>query len=157
MRVWAPAADAVALVSGGEERPLEREPGGWWRGPGLPPAPTTPSGWTARGRSPTPARPGSRRASTAPRARWTTGPFPGATTAGAASHLPSAVIYELHVGTFTPEGTFDAAIGRLDDLVELGITPVELMPVNAFPGGHGWGYDGVDLFAPHEPTAAPTG
>jgi maltooligosyltrehalose trehalohydrolase len=63
--------------------------------------------------------------------------------------LASAVIYELHVGTFTPTGTFDSAIERLPHLLELGITHVELMPVNTFPGKHGWGYDGVDLFAPH--------
>ena len=69
--------------------------------------------------------------------------------------LSSAVIYEMHVGTFTPEGTLDAAIGRLDHLVELGITHVELMPVAAFDGVHGWGYDGVDLFAVHEPYGGP--
>lgn len=60
-----------------------------------------------------------------------------------------AVIYELHVGTFTPQGTFTAAIGRLDDLVALGVTAIELMPVAQFPGARGWGYDGVLLFAPH--------
>jgi maltooligosyltrehalose trehalohydrolase len=64
-----------------------------------------------------------------------------------ASPLARAVIYEMHVGTFTSLGTFDAAIERLDYLVELGITHVELMPVAAFPGGQGWGYDGVALFA----------
>src|ERR1700728_1946334 len=57
--------------------------------------------------------------------------------------LSRAVIYELHVGTFTPGGTFDSAIERLDYLVDLGITHVELMPVNSFSGTHGWGYDGV--------------
>ena len=59
-----------------------------------------------------------------------------------------AVIYELHVGCLTPEGTFAAAIGRLDDLVALGITTIELMPVADFPGQRGWGYDGVLLYAP---------
>jgi maltooligosyltrehalose trehalohydrolase len=59
-----------------------------------------------------------------------------------------AVIYELHVGTFTPAGTFAAAIERLDDLVALGVSAIELMPVADFPGGRGWGYDGVLLFAP---------
>ncbi len=54
--------------------------------------------------------------------------------------LASALIYELHVGTFTQKGTFDSAIERLEYLVELGITHVELMPVAAFPGGQGWGY-----------------
>ncbi len=57
--------------------------------------------------------------------------------------LAGSVVYELHVGTFTPEGTLDAAIERLDHLVDLGVDLVELMPVNAFNGDHGWGYDGV--------------
>src|SRR3954452_13387383 len=69
--------------------------------------------------------------------------------------LSSAVIYELHVGTFTPEGTLDAAIAKLDYLLHLGITHVELMPVAAFDGQHGWGYDGVALFAVHEPYGGP--
>lgn len=59
-----------------------------------------------------------------------------------------AVLYELHVGTFTPEGTFLSAIDRLDDLVELGVTAIELMPVADFPGTRNWGYDGVLPFAP---------
>jgi maltooligosyltrehalose trehalohydrolase len=63
--------------------------------------------------------------------------------------LASAVIYELHLGTFTPAGTFISAIEKLDYLVALGVTHVELMPVVQFSGKHGWGYDGVDLFAPH--------
>lgn len=58
------------------------------------------------------------------------------------------VIYELHVGTFTPEGTYEAAIRQLPGLVDLGITCIELMPLADFPGRFGWGYDGVDLFAP---------
>jgi maltooligosyltrehalose trehalohydrolase len=57
------------------------------------------------------------------------------------------VIYELHLGTFTPGGTFDAAIERLDHLRDLGVTMVELMPVAAFPGRHGWGYDGTNRTA----------
>ncbi|MCW2926825.1 MAG: malto-oligosyltrehalose trehalohydrolase [Thermoleophilia bacterium] len=61
--------------------------------------------------------------------------------------LEEYVIYELHVGTFTPEGTFDAVIGRLDELAEDGITAIELLPVAQFPGGRNWGYDGVDLYA----------
>jgi hypothetical protein len=65
------------------------------------------------------------------------------------------VIYELHVGTFTPEGTLDAAIGRLDYLAGLGVTTVELMPLAAFPGHHGWGYDGIGLWAVHEPYGGP--
>jgi maltooligosyltrehalose trehalohydrolase len=69
--------------------------------------------------------------------------------------LSSAVIYELHIGTWTPEGTLDAAITKLDYLVGMGITHVELMPVAAFAGNYGWGYDGVALFAVHEPYGGP--
>jgi maltooligosyltrehalose trehalohydrolase len=72
-------------------------------------------------------------------------------------HLPSAVLYELHVGTFTPDGTLDGAVDRLHHLVELGVTAVSLMPVNAFPGRHGWGYDGVGLFAVQEAYGGPEG
>lgn len=71
--------------------------------------------------------------------------------------LASAIIYELHIGTFTPEGTFKAAITKLDHLVALGITHVEIMPVNEFSGDHNWGYDGVDLFAPHHACGGPDG
>ncbi|MFP5334804.1 MAG: malto-oligosyltrehalose trehalohydrolase [Actinomycetes bacterium] len=66
-----------------------------------------------------------------------------------------AVLYELHVGTFTAEGTLDAAVDRLDHLVTLGVDVVELMPVAAFPGRWGWGYDGVALYAVHEPYGGP--
>jgi len=72
-------------------------------------------------------------------------------------HLPGAVLYELHVGTFSPEGTFDGAIGRLDHLVDLGVDAVELLPVVEFPGRRGWGYDGVDLWAPHHAHGGPDG
>ena len=69
--------------------------------------------------------------------------------------LPGAVIYELHVGTFTEAGTLDSAIDRLDHLADLGVDLVEVMPVAAFPGRYGWGYDGVGLFAVHEPYGGP--
>jgi len=69
--------------------------------------------------------------------------------------LSEQVVYELHVGTFTEEGTFDAVRQRLPDLVELGITTIELMPIAAFAGEHGWGYDGVALFAPHAAYGTP--
>jgi maltooligosyltrehalose trehalohydrolase len=62
--------------------------------------------------------------------------------------LEDLIIYELHVGTFTPDGTFDGVADRLDYLADLGVTAIELMPVGDFPGGHNWGYDGVALFAP---------
>ena len=71
--------------------------------------------------------------------------------------LGDTVVYELHVGTFTPEGTFEAAIAHLRGLRELGVTTLELMPVAAFPGRHGWGYDGVYISAVHDPYGGPHG
>ena len=71
--------------------------------------------------------------------------------------LAAGVIYELHVGTFTRKGTFASAIERLAHLIDLGVTHVELMPVAEFSGARGWGYDGVDLFAPHHAYGGPDG
>jgi len=71
--------------------------------------------------------------------------------------LAGAVLYELHVGTFTPDGTFDGAVGQLPRLVDLGITAVELMPVNAFPGTRNWGYDGVFVSAVQQSYGGPEG
>jgi maltooligosyltrehalose trehalohydrolase len=67
------------------------------------------------------------------------------------------VLYELHVGTFSPEGTFEGVIPRLRDLRELGVTAVELMPVATYPGNRGWGYDGLYTFAPHPAYGGPHG
>jgi maltooligosyltrehalose trehalohydrolase len=66
-----------------------------------------------------------------------------------------AVVYELHIGTFSPEGTFAGVQARLDHLVELGVTVIELMPIADFPGKRGWGYDGVLLFAPESAYGTP--
>ncbi|SDP35283.1 maltooligosyl trehalose hydrolase [Nakamurella panacisegetis] len=71
--------------------------------------------------------------------------------------LAGGLIYELHIGTFTAEGTFDAAIGKLDHLVSLGVDFVELLPVNGFNGVHNWGYDGVLWYAVHEAYGGPAG
>jgi maltooligosyltrehalose trehalohydrolase len=71
---------------------------------------------------------------------WTDSAWPGL-------DYDDCIIYELHIGTFTPEGTLDAAITKLPYLKSVGITAIELMPVNAFPGRHNWGYDGVGLYA----------
>ncbi len=73
--------------------------------------------------------------------RWRVADWPGA-------RMPGQVIYELHIGTFTQEGTFDSAIERLDALRDVGVTLLEIMPAAEFPGRYNWGYDGVDLFAP---------
>ncbi len=160
--VWAPAAERVELVAGEERRPMEiiRHRGsGWW---GLD-APDLPAGTDyAFSLNDGPALPD-------PRSRWQPhgvhGPSRVVERGGVVRsdggwrgfHLPSAVLYELHVGTFTPGGTLDSAIERLDHLVELGVTAVSLMPVNGFSGRHGWGYDGVALYAVHEPYGGPAG
>jgi len=71
--------------------------------------------------------------------------------------LEELVLYELHVGTFSPEGTFDGVLPRLAGLRELGVTAIELMPVATFPGNRGWGYDGLYPFAPHPAYGGPHG
>ncbi len=81
---------------------------------------------------------------------WTDAGWPGIA-------LPDFVIYEIHVGTFTPEGTFDAAAARLPALAAMGVTAVELMPVASFPGRRNWGYDGVQLYAPQSSYGGPDG
>jgi len=156
LRVWAPLARTVEGVVGDRRVPLEQLDGGWWRsaelfGPGVD------YGFSLDGAAALPS----------PRSRWQPlgidGPSqivdPGAFewTDGAfrAPPLASGVIYELHIGTFTDEGTFSTAIGRLDHLVTLGVTHVELMPVAEFSGDRGWGYDGVDLYAPHHAYGGP--
>jgi maltooligosyltrehalose trehalohydrolase len=81
--------------------------------------------------------------------------FPWTDASFQAPPLASAVVYEFHVGTFAPEGTLDAAIRKLGYLSNLGVTHVELMPIASFAGRNGWGYDGVSLFAVHEPYGGP--
>ena len=80
--------------------------------------------------------------------RWTDQAWTGRQLAG-------SVIYEMHVGTFSAGGTLTSAIENLDELVELGVDMVEVMPLNAFNGEYGWGYDGVAWFAVHEPYGGP--
>lgn len=82
------------------------------------------------------------------RYRWQNGNWAG-------RRWEEAVIYELHIGTFTPQGTFRAASAKLPYLAELGITIIEVMPVSQFGGTHGWGYDGVLLYAPHSSYGSP--
>ena len=71
--------------------------------------------------------------------------------------LESSIIYELHIGTYTPEGSFDALIPHLPELVALGVTTIELMPIAQFPGGRNWGYDGAYVFAPQNTYGGPQG
>ncbi|MGW0826035.1 malto-oligosyltrehalose trehalohydrolase [Streptomyces sp. NPDC002845] len=155
--VWAPQADRVTLHCAGTTRALEHDPErtGWWTGEAE--AEDGTRYGFALGDGPVLPDPRSRRQPDGPdglsavvdheryawRAPW----------AGRA--LPGAVLYELHVGTYTREGTLDAAAERLGHLVELGVTHVELMPLCPFPGRHGWGYEGVSLWAVHEPYGGP--
>ncbi|MBV2354257.1 malto-oligosyltrehalose trehalohydrolase [Streptomyces sp. J2-1] len=155
--VWAPQADRVTLHCDGAEQPLGRDPerAGWWSGEAAA-GDGTRYGFALDG-GPVLPDPRSRRQPDGPdglsavvehgtytwRADW------------AGRGLPGAVLYELHVGTYTGEGTLDAAAGRLEHLVELGVTHVELMPLCPFPGTHGWGYEGVSLWAVHEPYGGP--
>jgi maltooligosyltrehalose trehalohydrolase len=76
---------------------------------------------------------------------------------GQGLRLEDLVVYELHVGTFSREGTFDGVIPRLAELRDLGVTAIELMPVATFPGDRGWGYDGVYVYAPHPAYGGPEG
>jgi maltooligosyltrehalose trehalohydrolase len=152
-RVWAPRRKTVEVV-GSEASfsaaPLEREPGGYHSG--LVPQAANGSLYRFRldgGDSfPDPA---SRFQPEGPHGwsqvvdpalfRWTDKTWPGI-------RLEGQVIYEMHIGTFTREGTFDAARRELPELAHAGISVIEIMPIADFPGRFGWGYDGVGLFAP---------
>ncbi|MBA3586389.1 MAG: malto-oligosyltrehalose trehalohydrolase [Chloroflexi bacterium] len=156
--VWAPFPARVELATSPDRHPMTRDDGGWWTAD-LELTPGTDYGYSLDGAAPlpdprSPSQPNGVRALSRmvdhSAFKWTDRAF-------AARRLADAVIYELHVGTFTPAGTFDAAIDRLADLVELGITHLELMPVAEFSGDRGWGYDGVDLFAPHHAYGGPDG
>lgn len=159
-RLWAPAARDVEVRLGADGAtgvPMEQAGGGWWE------ATTDPLdgryAFALDGGSPVPD-PRSRRQPDGVHAAsalvdtsafaWTDGGWRGVPLEGAA-------VYELHVGTFTPERTFDGVVEHLDHLVDLGVSVVELMPVAPFPGRHGWGYDGVSLYAVHEPYGGPAG
>jgi maltooligosyltrehalose trehalohydrolase len=157
--VWAPKPERVRVNVDGAEFSMTRDPGGWWRAtvdapagarygylldddPTLLPDPRSP-------RQPDGVHEPSQLWEPAPQA-WAEDGWTGRSAQG-------AVIYELHIGTFTPAGTFDSAIEKLDYLVGLGVDFVEVMPVNAFSGTHGWGYDGVLWYAVHEPYGGPDG
>jgi maltooligosyltrehalose trehalohydrolase len=148
----------VVLQRGDQSTPMEQAGGGWWAlsDPcpagmdyaysldGSPPLPDPRSPW-----QPTSVHGASRTVDHAAFV-WSDDGWQPPT-------LAEAIIYELHVGTFTEAGTFASAVEKLDHLVSLGVTHVELMPVNEFSGDRGWGYDGVDLFAPHHAYGGPEG
>lgn len=168
--MWAPAAERVTLnASAGDARlalAMATTGGGWWRVPHGFDHPLLDLSATGRPVDYTfavdggPARPdprsvrlpagvhGPSRLHAVDETIWTDQGWRGRPVNG-------AVLYELHVGTFTEAGTLDAAVARLDHLVELGVDFVELMPLNAFNGSHNWGYDGVGWYAVHEAYGGP--
>jgi maltooligosyltrehalose trehalohydrolase len=161
-RVWAPRPRRVELVVApdlGRRLPMVRAGGGWWRArvPGAGPGTAYAFVLDDEGPFPDPRSPwqpdgvhGPSRVVDHAAFAWTDEGFRPAP-------LAASVLYELHVGTFTQAGTFAGAIERLPELAELGVTHIELMPVVEFPGERGWGYDGVDLFAPHHAYGGPDG
>ncbi len=153
-RVWAPGRQQVDLVLDGASMAMTAE-GDWWVAVGTgsdygysvdggPVRPDPRSAWQPDGVH------GLSRVLDHSSFAWTDRHWRGVPLAG-------AILYELHIGTFTDVGTFDSAIERLDHLVDLGITAVELLPCNAFDGRWGWGYDGVAWFAVYEPYGGPDG
>ncbi len=161
--VWAPdhrSVDVEVAVEGSWRRhPLRGPSGGWWHGEVVEAGPGTRYGFSVDGG---PRRPD-------PRARWQPEGIDGPSSVvddGAfawndggwhGARLGSAVVYELHVGTFSPAGTFAGVIEHLDHLVDLGVTAIEVLPVAEFSGERGWGYDGVLLWAPHHAYGGPDG
>jgi maltooligosyltrehalose trehalohydrolase len=163
-RVWAPRPGRVELVIGERRVPMTPAGGGWWRvtdeaaGAGTdyafsldggPPRPDPRSAFQPHGVD------GASRVVDHASGSWQHGGWTDQGWRGVP--LPGAVLYECHVGTFSAEGTFDGAIGHLGHLAGLGVDAVELMPVAEFSGDRGWGYDGVDLFAPHHAYGGPDG
>ena len=158
LRVWAPNATAAEVVTSAGRVPMRSEDRGWFsvEAPpeaadgyqfsldGGPPRPDPRSPWQPDGIDRV-SRPLDDGAFT-----WTDATWHGV-------HLPSSTVYELHVGTFSEAGTFDGVIDHLDHLVELGVDIVELLPVAEFPGRRGWGYDGVQPYAPHHAYGGPAG
>src|ERR1022692_2890476 len=166
VRVWAPLADRVRVQITDSEPPgqtfvtdLSAASDGWWRADVPAAMPGRDYGFLLGDDEQLLPDPRSRRqpggvhhASRfyADDYRWSDAEWHG-------HELPQSVIYELHVGTFTTEGTFDAAAEKLAHLVALGVTHVELLPVNDFNGEWNWGYDGVLWYAVHEAYGGPDG
>ena len=156
--VWAPNPQRVELVVGEDRHPMRRDDGGWWRA-SVELEPGTDYAFSLDGGEPRPdpRSPWQPHGIHAPSRTVDHDAFAWTDAGWSAPPLADAVIYELHVGTFTPAGTFEGVIDRLDDLAELGVTHLELLPVVEFGGERGWGYDGVDLFAPHHAYGGPEG
>ncbi|HKK54683.1 malto-oligosyltrehalose trehalohydrolase [Marinobacter sp.] len=158
LHVWAPNARQVEAEIAGTRSALQPAKSGWWQ------SETTVNHGTdyaflldGEGPFPDPRSPWQPEGVHGPSRHVDHERFVWNDCGWQAPPLASAVIEEIHIGTFTPAGTFDGAIARLDHLVNLGITHLELMPVAEFPGDRGWGYDGVDLYAPHHAYGGPEG
>ena len=156
--VWAPTAESLNLCVAGRDVSMRRDQDGWWTPTGPQPLGEVDYGYRVdRGDLVVPD-PRSRRLPHGVHGLSRTfepAAYPWSDADWTGRQLGGSVIYELHVGTFTPEGTLDAAAERLDHLKEIGVDFVELLPVNAFNGEHGWGYDGVAWFAVHETYGGP--
>jgi maltooligosyltrehalose trehalohydrolase len=155
--VWAPACRRAEVETAGDRH--EMAPGGrpgWWRAEIPVPAETDYAFRLDGGEPlPDPRSPRQPYGPTGASRTYDHSAFAWSDTSWHGAPLQGSVIYELHVGTFTPAGTLDAAAERLGYLAGLGVTAVELMPLAAFPGQHGWGYDGIGLWAVHEPYGGP--
>ncbi len=156
-RLWAPGAKQVALVLNDSEMPMRSEDDGWYEATVSQARVGARYAFRIDGGLTVPDSASRSNPDDVHGASALTNPmafdWPDADWRGRPWH--EAVIYELHVGCFTPEGSFTAAIGHLDDLVALGVTAIELMPVADFPGIRGWGYDGVLPFAPDASYGSP--
>jgi maltooligosyltrehalose trehalohydrolase len=158
-RVWAPKPALVRLDVNGTAYAMTRSDDGWW-GAVVDTAADARYGYLLDDDPTVLPDPRSARQPDGVHARsqlWEASAGVWTDTGWAGRPVEGAVIYELHVGTFTPEGTFDSAIDKLDYLVDLGVDFVELMPVNSFSGSYGWGYDGVLWYSVHEPYGGPDG
>jgi maltooligosyltrehalose trehalohydrolase len=156
--VWAPAAGNVSLIIGEQSLPLLPTRGGWWQGSNRMLRPGHHYWFAVNGeRFPDPRSLCQPMGVHGPSRHVEHTAFLWTDEHWQARPLASAILYELHVGTFSEEGTFDGAVAHLNHLVNLGVTHVELMPVAEFLGNYGWGYDGVFPFAPHHAYGGPDG
>ncbi|KAD4060370.1 malto-oligosyltrehalose trehalohydrolase [Arthrobacter yangruifuii] len=156
--VWAPKAGTVTLLADGRHLSMTRGENGWWHVQHAELTEDIDYGYLIDGAETPVPDPRSRRQPQGVHALSRTFDpdlYQWHDSGWVSPGLDGSAIYEMHVGTFTPEGTLDAAIGRLDYLVDLGVRYVELLPVNAFNGTHNWGYDGVLWYAVQETYGGP--
>jgi maltooligosyltrehalose trehalohydrolase len=156
--VWAPYAGRVRLSIDAETLEMRQRDGGWWTTTEPLPVGEVDYGYLLDDDETPLPDPRSRRQPDGVHGRSRTfdaAAYAWTDQAWTGRQLAGAVLYELHVGTFTPEGTLDAALGRLDHLRDIGVDLVELLPVNAVNGTHTWGYDGVLWSAVHEEYGGP--